>query len=145
MACTSDIASHQKQVATFQGLGSRFLNANSFPRISFATLSLPRFQDGLGALDLAVQIQALQWRWLLPIALSCSPSIPVDSLFPSHNSSALPKPSNYQCLFTTIPNLQIQTLHCFSILFTAFDSLICRAFDDDAILSPTTILTLPLT
>ncbi|KAG1316581.1 hypothetical protein G6F62_013394 [Rhizopus arrhizus] len=36
------------------------------------------------------------------------------------------------------------TLHCFSVLFTAFDSLICRAFDD-AVLSPTTILTLPLT
>ncbi|KAG1136232.1 hypothetical protein G6F37_012162 [Rhizopus arrhizus] len=114
-------------------------------KISFATLSLPRSQGGLGALDLAVQIQELQWRWLLPMALSCSPSIPIDSLFPSHNSSALPKPSNYQCLFTTIPNLQIQTLHCFSILFTAFGSLICRAFDDDAILSPTTILTLPLT
>ncbi|KAG1064096.1 hypothetical protein G6F64_011456 [Rhizopus arrhizus] len=98
------------------------------------------------------------------MALSCSPSIPVDSLFPSVLyptvayglyllKSTTPQPYlNHQ--ITSASSLQFPTfrskhsstttLHCFSILFTAFDSLICRAFDD-AVLSPTTILTLPLT
>ncbi|KAG0870908.1 hypothetical protein G6F15_011532 [Rhizopus arrhizus] len=140
----------KKQIVTFHGLGSRFLNANSFPRISFANLSLPRSQGGLGALDPAVQIQALQWRWLLPMALSCSPSFPVDSLFPSVLypsvayglyllKSTTPQPYlNHQItsvsslLFTTFrsKHFSTTTLHYFSILFTAFDSLICHAFDD---------------
>ncbi|KAG0911352.1 hypothetical protein G6F33_007060 [Rhizopus arrhizus] len=122
MACTSDIASHQKQVATFQGLGSRFLNANSFPRISFATLSLPRFQDGLGALDLAVQIQALQWRWLLPIALSCSPSIPVDSLFPSVLYSSVTYGLYLLKSTTPQPYLNHQITSASSLLFPTFRS-----------------------
>ncbi|EIE76089.1 hypothetical protein RO3G_00793 [Rhizopus delemar RA 99-880] len=153
----------KKQIATLQGLGSRFLNANSFPKISFATLSLPRSQGGLGALDPAVQIQALQWRWLLPMILSCSPSSPVDSLFPSVfypsviyglyllKSTTPQLYPNYQItsasslLFPAFrsKHFSTTTLHCFSILFAAFDSLICRAFDD-AVLSPTTILTIPL-
>ncbi|ORE01769.1 hypothetical protein BCV72DRAFT_216621, partial [Rhizopus microsporus var. microsporus] len=38
-----------------------------FPKISFATLSLPRKHDGVGALDPHVQQMTLQWRWLLSL------------------------------------------------------------------------------
>ncbi|KAK4510068.1 uncharacterized protein ATC70_006237 [Mucor velutinosus] len=51
-----------------QQLGASFVNHNAkVTWFSFATLCLPRTHGGLGLLDPAVQINALQWRWLHPL------------------------------------------------------------------------------
>lgn len=46
---------------------SGFVSRRCFPRISFATMTLPRKFGGLGLLDPFVQQSALQFRWILPL------------------------------------------------------------------------------
>ncbi|KAG1533924.1 hypothetical protein G6F51_012371 [Rhizopus arrhizus] len=153
----------QAQIAKIQGLGAKFLNSNSFPRISFATLCLPRSKGGLGALDPAVQIQALQWRWLLPMLLSSSPDPSSTALFPRSLYPSVPYGQYLLQVNSTHGHLPPRlrsissllfaayrssyfssfSLHCFTSLFSALDSLLCRAFDR-VVLTPDTVLTLPL-
>lgn len=71
------------ELATLRGIGSSFINAGIFPKISFNSLTLPRAKGGLGILDPASQQNALQWRWLrpllkhpIPAAHRLTPSIP---------------------------------------------------------------------
>ncbi|KAG0775157.1 hypothetical protein G6F22_013513 [Rhizopus arrhizus] len=107
----------QAQIAKIQGLGAKFLNSNSFPRISFATLCLPRSKGGLGALDPAVQIQALQWRWLLPMLLSSSPDPSSTALFPRSLYPSVPYVSHH-----------CYSLHTAQVTFRPFHSIVLPRF-----------------
>lgn len=60
------------QLQQFQGVASTSLNGHRFPKISFATLPLPRKHDGAGTLDHHIQQMTLQWRWLLPLLANFS-------------------------------------------------------------------------
>lgn len=51
-------------------LVSGFISRRCFPRISFATMTLPRKSGGLGLLNPFVQQSALQLRWILPLLAS---------------------------------------------------------------------------
>ncbi|KAG1399221.1 hypothetical protein G6F59_013359 [Rhizopus arrhizus] len=107
----------QAQIAKIQGLGAKFLNSNSFPRISFATLCLPRSKGGLGALDPAVQIQALQWRWLLPMLLSSSPDPSSTALFPRSLYPSVPYVSHHY-----------YSLHTAQVTFRPLHSIVLPRF-----------------
>ncbi|KAG1039975.1 hypothetical protein G6F43_012394 [Rhizopus delemar] len=153
----------QTQLSKLQGIGSRFLNSNSFPRISFSTLSLPRSKGGLGALDPAVQTQALQWRWLNPMLLSTARLPNYSRLFPrslfpsvtygqyllqitSPQYHSHPRISGSMALlFDSFrsQHFSSSTLHCFSSLFSALGSLLCRSFEGVSV-SLATVLNLPL-
>ncbi|KAK4516082.1 uncharacterized protein ATC70_011044 [Mucor velutinosus] len=64
-------------------LGASFVNQNAkLTRFSFATLCLPRSHGGLGLLDPAVQINALQWRWLHPLLHPSDPTPPTKTSLP---------------------------------------------------------------
>jgi len=66
-----------------QQLGASFVNQNAkLTRFSFATLCLPRSHGGLGLLDPAVQINALQWRWLHPLLHPSDPTPPTKTSLP---------------------------------------------------------------
>ncbi|KAK4515528.1 uncharacterized protein ATC70_010478 [Mucor velutinosus] len=66
------------QLLSLRSLGTSFINFRIFPRLSFATLSLPRSAGGLGLLDPLSQQQALQWYWVCPLLLQylVSPAFP---------------------------------------------------------------------
>ncbi|KAG1016750.1 hypothetical protein G6F26_012278 [Rhizopus arrhizus] len=107
----------QAQIAKIQGLGAKFLNSNSFPRISFATLCLPQSKGGLDALDPAVQIQALQWRWLLPMLLSSSPDPSSTALFPRSLYPSVPYVSHHY-----------YSLHTAQVTFRPLHSIVLPRF-----------------
>ncbi|KAG1444012.1 hypothetical protein G6F56_010463 [Rhizopus delemar] len=58
------------QLQQIISIGSSFINRNIFPRISIATLQLPRNKGGLGILNPVTQQHALQWRWISPVLQS---------------------------------------------------------------------------
>ncbi|KAK4520348.1 peroxisomal targeting signal 2 receptor [Mucor velutinosus] len=66
------------QLLSLRSLGTSFINFRISPRLSFATLSLPRSAGGLGLLDPLSQQQTLQWYWVCPLLLQylASPAFP---------------------------------------------------------------------
>ncbi|KAG0772883.1 hypothetical protein G6F22_015359 [Rhizopus arrhizus] len=72
---------------------SRFLTTGIFPRLSFATMCLPRVLGGLGILDPAVQQRALQMRWLVPLLQPSHP--PSDAVRALCKSIVLPWLAHY--------------------------------------------------
>ncbi|KAK4518783.1 uncharacterized protein ATC70_009006 [Mucor velutinosus] len=74
------------QLLSLRSLGTAFINFRIFPRLSFATLSLPRSAGGLGLLDPLSQQQALQWYWVCPLLLQYLDS----PAFSKYNTPSLP-------------------------------------------------------
>ncbi|KAG1457502.1 hypothetical protein G6F56_006593 [Rhizopus delemar] len=148
---------------SFKAWGGKFLNSNSFPRIKFSTLTLPRSCGGIGALDPAVQIQALQWRWLAPMVLSAAMVPGYSSLFPqslfpsvtygqyllqvtSVQHALHPPSSGLRALFFLqfrSQHFSSSSLHCFSSLFDALGSILSLFFANTQ-LNIATTLALPL-
>ncbi|KAG1442792.1 hypothetical protein G6F56_010922 [Rhizopus delemar] len=151
------------QITQLQGLGDKFLNSNSFLRIKFSTLTLPRSCGSIGALDPAGQIQALQWRWLAPMVLSAAMIPGYSSLFPqslfhsvtygqyllqvtSVQHALHPPSSGLRALFFSqfqSQHFSSSSLHCFSSLFDALGSILLLFFADTQ-LNIATTLALPL-
>ncbi|KAG1469191.1 hypothetical protein G6F56_003395 [Rhizopus delemar] len=126
------------QIQKFQGIGGAILNSYRFPRVSFATLCLPRDEGGAGTLDPHIQQLTLQWRWIVPLMNKnfSSPSTPLSVPYIRHCLSLL---SGYE------------TSHLWPLLFPAFRSkftqlmnnpfkTLCQAFDKFPQLSHTGVL-----
>ncbi|KAG1142122.1 hypothetical protein G6F38_007956 [Rhizopus arrhizus] len=148
----------KSQLSRIRSISSRFMNGGSFPRISYATLILPRTAGGVKLLDPESQYKALQWRWLLhllqPLGIECTvtdfplPSIPYCKYLLQLQSAApddLPSSYIWPLLFPSFRSsyLSTKSLHSFSTLFKSIDSITSSTLDD-IVLSPTTYLCLPL-
>ncbi|KAG1464209.1 hypothetical protein G6F56_005130 [Rhizopus delemar] len=126
------------QIQKSQGIGGAFLNSYRFPRVSFATLCLPRDEGGAGTLDPRNQQLTLQWRWIVPLMNRdfSSPSTPLSVPYIRH------------CLFLLSG---YETSHLWPLLLPAFRSkftqlvsnpfkTLCQAFDEFPRLSHTGVL-----
>ncbi|KAG1305043.1 hypothetical protein G6F64_008697 [Rhizopus arrhizus] len=102
---------------------SRFLTTGIFPRLSFATMCLPRVLGGLGILDPAVQQRALQMRWLVPLLQpSHPPSDAVRALFADVTSDTY---WDYRLpfLFPDLRRPVLRASRVLSLLFATVDAL----------------------
>ncbi|KAG1037764.1 hypothetical protein G6F43_012795 [Rhizopus delemar] len=93
---------------------SRFLTVGIFPRLSFATMCLPRVLGGLGVLDPAVQQRALQMRWLVPLLQPSHP--PSDAVRALRKSIVLPWLAHY-VYFHSVADVTSDTLWDYRLPF----------------------------
>ncbi|KAG1034038.1 hypothetical protein G6F43_013468 [Rhizopus delemar] len=107
-----------------------FLTRRMFPRISMATLCLPRTLGGLGVLDPVTQQSALQLRWILPLLSLSPPSISSDDDSSIALSQSIVLPSLIQYLLFHLDQWVKRPRTVYSFDFSKFDLRLCFLFVD---------------
>jgi hypothetical protein len=109
---------------------SAFLTRRMFPRISLATLCLPRSLGGLGVLDPITQQNALQLRWILPLLSLSPPTISSDDDSSIAISQSIVLPSLIQYLLFHLDQWVKRPRTVYSFDFSKFDFRLCFLFVD---------------
>ncbi|KAG1445200.1 hypothetical protein G6F46_011756 [Rhizopus delemar] len=107
-----------------------FLTRRMFPRISMATLCLPRTLGGLGVLDPVTQQNALQLRWILPLLSLFPPNISSDDDSSIALSQSIVLPSLIQCLLSRLDQWVKRPHTIYSFDFSKFVLRLCFLFVD---------------